>query len=84
MILTSFDDTNQEISTTTTKKRLFPKFQLIPISRLQVMHDYVHWHCHIDCCVKLILVDENLCENYFYFTLYDHPIEGHMNTSGYL
>ena len=29
------------------KKRLLPKFQLIPILRLQVMHDYVHWHCSI-------------------------------------
>ena len=34
------------------KKRLFPKFQLIQILLLQVMHDYVHWHCSIDYCVK--------------------------------
>ena len=32
-------------------KRLFPKFQLMPILRLQVMHDYVHWHCSIDFCM---------------------------------
>ena len=32
------------------------------------MHNYVHWHCSIDYCVKLILIDENLCENYLYFT----------------
>ena len=31
------------------------------------MHDYVHWHCSY--CDKLILVDENLCENCSYFTL---------------
>ena len=36
-----------------TKKGLLPKFRLIPILRLQVMHDYVHWHCSIDYCVKL-------------------------------
>ena len=29
-------------STDIKKKRLFPKFQLILIFRLQVMHDYVH------------------------------------------
>ena len=34
------------------EKRLFPKFQFIPIFRLQVMHDYVHWYCSIDYCVK--------------------------------
>ena len=26
------------------KNRLFPKFQLISILRLQVLHEYVHWH----------------------------------------
>ena len=31
--------------------------------------DYMHWHCSIYCHVKLILVDENLCENCFYFTM---------------
>ena len=35
-----------------TKKRLFPKFQLVPLFRLQVMHDYVHWYCAIDYCVR--------------------------------
>ena len=40
-----------------TKKRLFPKFQLIPILRLQVTHDYVHWLCSIDCSVKLSLIN---------------------------
>ena len=34
-----------------------------------LVQDYVHWHCSIDYCVKLILIDENLCENWFYFTL---------------
>ena len=53
---------------TQTKKKLFLKFQLIPILHLQVMHDYVHWHCSIDYCVKLILINKNLCENCFYFT----------------
>ena len=43
------------------KKSLLPKFQLIPILRLQVMHDYVHWHCSIDYRVKLSLVYETLC-----------------------
>ena len=56
----------------------FPKFQLIPILCLQVMHDYVHWHSSIDYCVKQSryvhwhssidycvkqsLVDETLCK----------------------
>ena len=51
------------------RMRSFPKFHLIPILCLQVMHDCVDWHCSTDYCVKLILVDENLCENCFYFSL---------------
>ena len=43
------------------KKKDFPKFQLIPLLRLQIMHDYVHCSI-IDYCGKLIIVDENLCE----------------------
>ena len=31
-----------------TKKRLFPQFQLIPILRFQVMHEYVCFIAHID------------------------------------
>ena len=34
------------------KKRLNPKFQLIPILRFQVMHDYVCFIAAIDDCVK--------------------------------
>ena len=34
-----------------------------------VMYDYVHWHCSIDYCVKISLIDKNLCENCIYFTL---------------
>ena len=44
------------------KKCLLPKFQLIPILGLQVMHDYVQWHCSIDYCVKLSFVDKTLCK----------------------
>ena len=29
--------------------------------RLQVKHDYVHWHSSIDYCVELSLVYETLC-----------------------
>ena len=43
-------------------KRLFPKNKLIPILRLQLMHDYLHWYGSIDYCVKLRLVDETLCK----------------------
>ena len=50
-------------------QKLFPKFRLIQILCLQVTHDYVHWHCSIDFCVKSFLVDETLCENCFYFSL---------------
>ena len=50
------------------KKSLLQKFQLIPILRLQVMRDYVYWHCSIDyTCVKLSLVDETLCKNCSHF-----------------
>ena len=41
---------------------------LIPNLRLQGMHDYVHWHCPIDYCVKLILLGKNLCENCSFHT----------------
>ena len=34
------------------KKSLFPKFQLIPIWRFQVMHDYVCFTAPIDYCVE--------------------------------
>ena len=39
ILTTSLYDLSEKILT----KRLFPKFQLVPILRLQVMHDYVHW-----------------------------------------
>ena len=62
---------------------LYPQNQKIltkkVISRISVdsnfmfRHDYVHWHYSIDSCVKLILIDENLCENLYenclFFTL---------------
>ena len=51
------------------KKKLLPKFQLIPVLRLKVMHDYVHWHCSIDYCVRLVVIDEDLSGNCFYVTL---------------
>ena len=34
------------------KKSLFPKYQLIPILRFQVMHDYVYFIAPIDYCVE--------------------------------
>ena len=34
------------------QKNLFPKFQLIPILRFQVMHDYVGFISPIDYCVE--------------------------------
>ena len=34
------------------KKNLFPKFQLIPVSRFKVMHDYVCFIAPIDHCVE--------------------------------
>ena len=36
------------------------------------LHNYVHWHCsiyNVFNCVKLSLINENLCENCSYFTL---------------
>ena len=33
-------------------KSLFPKFQLIPILRVQVMYDYVCFIAPIDYCVE--------------------------------
>ena len=44
------------------KKCLLPKFQLIPVLRLQVVHDYVHWHCSIDNCVKLSVIEDTSCK----------------------
>ena len=55
------------------KKRPFPKFWLIQILCLQVMHDYscMHWHCPIDYCVKLSLVDKALFKGgYAHFNMY--------------
>ena len=40
------------------KKSLFPTFQLIPILRFHVMHDYVCFIAPIDYCVELSLVYE--------------------------
>ena len=34
------------------KKSIFPKFQLTPILRFQVMHDYVCFIAPIDYCVE--------------------------------
>ena len=51
------------------QKSWFPKFQLISNLCLQVMHDYIVFHCSTDYCVKLNLVDENLCENCSHFIL---------------
>ena len=48
-------------------KKLFPKFQLILTVRLQIMHDYVHWNCSIDYCVKLSLLDETICKKWLPF-----------------
>ena len=32
------------------------------------MHDnYLHWHCFIDYCVKLILINKNLCKKLLLF-----------------
>ena len=53
-----------------TKKGYFQNFSWFQFYVYNVlMHDYVHWHCSIEYCFKLILVDKTLCENCFYFTL---------------
>ena len=49
-------DINQTILT---ELKLFPKFQFIVNFRVQIMHDYVHWHCSTDYCIKLILRKKN-------------------------
>ena len=67
VILTSFYNMNIKILTKKSYSKI--KFHLIPIWRLQVMQDCVHWHCSIDYCVKLSLVDETLGENCSHFTL---------------
>ena len=72
VILTSFHDMNQKILQKKRKKKgYFAKFHLIQTFYLQAMHDYVHWYCTIDDCVKLILVNKTLCEYCIYFTLND-------------
>ena len=50
-------------------KKKNPKFQWIPMLHLQVMHNYVYWHCSIDYCVEVSLVDKTLWENCSHFTL---------------
>ena len=51
-----FSDSNNIIlwheSEDVNKNSLFPKFQLNPILRFQVMHDYVCFIAPIDYCVK--------------------------------
>ena len=44
-------------------KEVFSKISVDPITCFQVLHDYVHGHRSIYYCVKLILLDENLCGN---------------------
>ena len=46
-----------------TKKSYFQNSVL----RLQVMHDYVHWHCSIDS-ITLILIDKNIVKLLFFHT----------------
>ena len=41
---------NQKILT----KKVISKTSVDSILRLQVMHDYVHWHISVDYCIKLI------------------------------
>ena len=57
ILTTSFYDIESE---DVYRKSLLPKFQLIPI--LHLIHDYVNWHCSIDNCVKLSLVDKTFCK----------------------
>ena len=47
------------------QKMLYQKFPLIPILRLQVMHNYVHWHSSIDYCVKGALDKFNIISQLF-------------------
>ena len=49
------------------KKGLFPKFQLIPILRLQVMHDYVHWHWSTDYRCKIKSCQRNFMQKLLLF-----------------
>ena len=51
------------------KNSVFPKFQLIPILRFQVMHDHVCFIAPMDYCVELSLVYETFCENCSHFIL---------------
>ena len=46
VILTTYESEDINI------KSLFPKFQLIPVLRFQVMHDYVCFIAPIDYCVE--------------------------------
>ena len=69
-------------------KRLFPKFQLIPILYLheQVMHYYVHWYCSMYYCVTLILVNESYVKVAFFNIdissgLYRGKKKGHVSDS---
>ena len=57
MLTMSFYDINQKILTKKDNFQTFSWFQFY-VDKSQVMHDYVHWHCSIDYCVKLSLVNK--------------------------
>ena len=51
------------------KRSLFPKFQLTPILRFQIIHDNLGFIALTDSCVELSLVDKTFCENRLHFLL---------------
>ena len=61
ILTTSFYHTNQKKNKQTNKakqKRLFQNFSWFQFY-IYNLCDNVHWHCSIDYCVKLTLVDDN-------------------------
>ena len=62
-----YDVKNQQILT----KSLFQKFNFIQVSRLQLMHDYAHWHLSINYSVNLSLTKNEKVAHALthYFTL---------------
>ena len=67
ILATSFYDMNQKML----KKGLFPKFQVIPILRLQVMYDYAFFTASYISTVLNLLSSTTIFgkNHYSYFTL---------------
>ena len=59
ILTTAFYDMNQKIYNQKKPTLCISKISVNPILHLQVMHDYIVFHCSIGYCVEWSLSDEN-------------------------